>query len=315
MDFEQKINDLRQIIHNSLSTLIDHDYLLVDVPYHGNIGDTLIWQGELDFLKHLPVRCLEMFSLWTDRYVDASNETIILMHGGGNFGDVWRTMQEYRLEIIKRYIRNKIIIFPQTVYYKDENLCKHDAEMMSRHPNLTICARDQISYQYLKQHFKNKILLVPDMAFCIDLNHLRSWQIPETDRVLYVQRSDHELSADSPRIKDAEVKDWPTFDSNTLPSAIFSLLIRTYRHLKFGRSIQRRLIDLYADRVVKPHYIKRGVRFVSQYRTIYTTRLHVFILAILLQKPIHIIDNSYGKNKNFYNSWLSDLEQVKLITK
>ena len=43
--------------------------------------------------------------------------------------------------------------------------------------------------------------------------------------------------------------------------------------------------------------------------------LHGCILSILLGKKITLIDNSYGKNGNFYNTWLSDLDNVTLNPK
>ena len=44
--FESKINKLRALIFEKLVPLIDNDYILVDLPYHSNIGDILIWEGE-----------------------------------------------------------------------------------------------------------------------------------------------------------------------------------------------------------------------------------------------------------------------------
>ena len=40
---------LQFVIESTLSPLIDGDYVYWDLPYHINIGDTLIWQGTLDF--------------------------------------------------------------------------------------------------------------------------------------------------------------------------------------------------------------------------------------------------------------------------
>jgi exopolysaccharide biosynthesis predicted pyruvyltransferase EpsI len=38
------------------------------------------------------------------------------------------------------------------------------------------------------------------------------------------------------------------------------------------------------------------------------------ILGVLLSKNIVLFDNSYGKNADFYNSWLSDCERVVMQT-
>ena len=53
-----KVNKLKNIISSQLRTLVQGDYIYLDVPYHANLGDTLIWQGTLDFLKTLPYKCL-----------------------------------------------------------------------------------------------------------------------------------------------------------------------------------------------------------------------------------------------------------------
>ena len=58
MNFNDKITQLRQEIDRQLRPLITNDYVLLNLPYHGNIGDTLIWQGEIDYLSTFPYKCL-----------------------------------------------------------------------------------------------------------------------------------------------------------------------------------------------------------------------------------------------------------------
>lgn len=60
-------------------------------------------------------------------------------------------------------------------------------------------------------------------------------------------------------------------------------------------------------------YIKMGIDFFSKYDAIYTTRLHGLILAILMNKKIYLLDNNYGKIKNFYNTWLKDFEGITIL--
>ena len=49
------------------------------------------------------------------------------------------------------------------------------------------------------------------------------------------------------------------------------------------------------------------------YKTIYTTRLHAAILGALLGKKVVFMDNSYGKNRGFYETWLKDCDAVKMM--
>jgi pyruvyl transferase EpsO len=59
--------------------------------------------------------------------------------------------------------------------------------------------------------------------------------------------------------------------------------------------------------------IREGVKQISKYENIYSTRLHVAILSVLLEKPFVFFDNSYGKNSAFFETWLSDLDGAKFI--
>lgn len=62
-----------------------------------------------------------------------TNDTIILIHGGGNWGDVWRPSQDFHLKIIQEYPDNKIIVFPQTVHYDNQQNLEYDISIISRH--------------------------------------------------------------------------------------------------------------------------------------------------------------------------------------
>ena len=71
------------------------------------------------------------------------------------------------------------------------------------------------------------------------------------------------------------------------------------------------MIDWYAQCFLLPALVRAGVEFVSRYRYVYTTRLHVMILSVLLGKECTFFDNTYGKNSAFYETWLKDLPGVK----
>ena len=82
MQNNKLINTLREKIRDSLTPLITHDYVLLDLPYYDNIGDTLIWEGTREFLKTLPHRCLYYASKDSFRYRKLPKETVILLSGG-----------------------------------------------------------------------------------------------------------------------------------------------------------------------------------------------------------------------------------------
>lgn len=323
MNFEEKILQLRHTIEDSLLPLIDSDYVLWDLPYHDNIGDILIWQGELDFLHEVNYQCLDFASVDTCVFPPLARNTIILLHGGGNFGDIWRRHQEFRLKVCRNYPDNKIIVFPQTVFYENPAVLEADAQLMAQHRHLMICGRDETSYQLLKRHFKNEIVLVPDMAFCISQDYLLARRGRETKKTLFLKRKDKELGKSAFSVEglpgEVEIRDWPSIEHSGFCQKVFGglsccrSLTEKYGALHFLKSLSGKFGNVYADRVLKPCLLKQGIRFVSHYRTIYTTRLHVLILSVLLQKEVSFLDNSYGKNSSFYETWLSDLPAVKRL--
>ena len=82
-----------------------------------------------------------------------SENVIILLQGGGNFGNLYREHADFRKKIISAYPRNKIIILPQSVFYNDSNLIQEDAVFYANYSNVIICARDEYSYHFLKAKF------------------------------------------------------------------------------------------------------------------------------------------------------------------
>ncbi len=319
MIFENEINRFKSLITDSLIRLIDNDYILLDLPYYTNIGDVLIWKGTEDFLSGASGKCLYRASIETYVRPDISTETIILLQGGGNFGDLWRRHTDFVMRVLNDFPDNKVIILPQTVHYKSREVLMADALQMSKHKNLIICARDKVTYQILNNHFKvSNILLLPDMAFCINSSLLKKYAKNSKAKYLFFYRKDVERAEyDFSRYLNqdtVEVREWPSMDKNLFASYIligFSILRKRLPHIL----LLKRLTDWYAVKVYMPYLFRLGVRFISSYEKVYSTRLHGAILAIMLGKEVTFFDNSYGKNSSFFNSWLKDMHNVTFIPK
>lgn len=228
----ERLLKLRQLIYNTLDPLIDNDYCLLDIPDHPNIGDQLIYEGELNYLKRLNYKMLYESNDKYENFEKVPEDSIVLLHGGGNFGDVWSGHQKFRIKVVQRFSKNKIIIFPQTAFYYNAETLLNDAEIYNQHPDLTICARDNYSYDLLKKHFtNNKILLLPDMAFCLDLANYTNKA--KTNKALIIIRKDKEVNKDFDlnNIKKLitakrkiEVKDWPTMENTEIKFKLLSLI-------------------------------------------------------------------------------------------
>lgn len=292
-----------------LSLLTNSDYWLCEVPHYANVGDTLIWQGEMDFLAGLPHKCKGMCSFDSRHLPPIREGDLVLFQGGGNFGDLWPESHDFRKRVMAANPKCRFIIFPQTVWYEDKQNLAADAGFFSRF-DCTICARDSVSFEILSRNFKNKILLAPDMAFCMNIEKWR--KAYPASRPLVLKREDKELKT-TPGLEkllssiDADVCDWPPMNAYTRVEQLRDAILRRPRKLGW-------LYESYMYRVYRPYLIRSGVQLINSHTDIYTTRLHACILSILLGKEkIVFFDNSYGKNRNFYDTWLKDCDSVEMV--
>ena len=319
MTQEEKVSQLATLIDERLLPLVNQDYVLYGLPNYANVGDLLIWEGTLEFLKKVPFKCRGVCS-WNE-YPDkpSAGDSMILIQGGGYFGDVWRDAWEHVLDGIRTYRNNRIIILPMSIYYEDEALRQADADYLAEFKDLIICARDEDSFQCARSSFRNQVLLVPDMAWHIGRTYLSRWMQPSSGKALLLKRTDKELESEDIRIPgiNVDVHDWPTIEALTPSEIRFKKYIRLVnkcqRKLPRLRSLFLGLKNKSFDFYYRSQMNSRGISFISSYETIYTTRLHALILSVLLGKEVYLIDNSYGKLSACHSTWLRDVDRVHLF--
>ena len=140
-----------------------------------------------------------------------------------------------------------------------------------------------------------------------------------TRRRLLLKREDKELLAsdtlnEMEKAGDIDIADWIAFRGDNAYERNFN---------RFRRLVNRRpmretwvasvALGLYMRHVYRPFLVRSGIQQLSQYEEICTTRLHAGILGMLLDKHVKFLDNSYGKNKNFYATWLEDCDGVEFL--
>lgn len=198
---------------------------------------------------------------------------------------------------------------PQTVYYESARNARYDARVFRKHEKLTICARDKYSYRFLKAFgFGKRIVLMPDMAFCLNVDELKKYCRPSQHKDLLFQRIDKEktdVNVVEELISNYDVSDWPLYAGGDIDCAYLYRLINEGEYQK---------ADEYAVKTYLPQRVKRGVEFISQYDRVFSNRLHGAILSILLDKEVFIVDNSYGKNSQYYKIWLKGNNKVHLLS-
>ncbi|CAM3556353.1 polysaccharide pyruvyl transferase family protein [Marinicrinis lubricantis] len=286
---------------------------LLDYPVYGNGGDMLIWKGTEAFFKEHQIKIRKRYSVKDfpqQHHLAIPEHVIIVLHGGGNFGDLYLPHQQLREYVVQHYPRNRIVILPQTIYYKDERNYDRTAEIFNKHFDLHLYLRDENCYTLAKSKLSScHLYLMPDMAHQL-------WPIKSSHHVikdtLYFLRTDIETNqrqqagSNTPQGNSC-VKDWDTL-FNKLERKFIRLFSLVYGRLS-GKLPMRWMWSKYTD-----YLMKKTIREFSSYESIQTSRLHGHILSCLLDKPNTLIDNSYGKNKSYYDAWTYRIESTRVMS-
>ncbi|WP_243284301.1 polysaccharide pyruvyl transferase family protein [Clostridium tyrobutyricum] len=150
------------------------------VPSHGNLGDQAIVYATRKFLndnfKEYKVLEFERDEIYTYgksiKYI-LNNDDIILLHGGGNMGNLYIQEEKPRRFIIDKFRNNKIISMTQTITFTDDSKGKKEkrktSKIYNKNNNLILLAREDKSYKTMKKLFVNcKIIKVPDIVFYLE---------------------------------------------------------------------------------------------------------------------------------------------------
>ncbi|XP_045156894.1 uncharacterized protein LOC123523243 [Mercenaria mercenaria] len=288
-----------QRIHNNIFKSLFGRYkyaMLFNYSPSENKGDSAIVVGEVILLRKLNInvvfacetRCtkqhLDKAQGISRNYTD--NELIILLHGGGNVIGFQRA-DHMRSDVIPRFMRFNIIMFPQSILYIKQqshiNFCK---KLYAMHDNLTFIWRDKNSYLLGKKLFpKVRSLLSPDMAY--QIGFMPRFMQPIYD-ILWIKREDAES---------------PVYETPQAPIGL-RMHVSDWINWKTPRGLSP-MEDTFL-------MTTNGMMFLQRGRIVITDRLHGHILSTLLAIPHVYIDNKQRKISNYHNTWTAGLENVIL---
>ena len=305
MDTITSINRQLDRLRGFFSDHIKSDYVYLDVPSHMNVGDHLIAMGAWDLLKESQFKCLEKSTIYSFNFRIPSN-VLILLHGGGNFGDLYPGANWFRNEIVKKYPRNKIIFLPQTITYRNSQLISDDSTICAKHNNLHICARDIDSFNILHEFFPaNNLYLLPDTALGL-YNRLKKKDSLTSGRTLFINRNDSERSG-NPIVMADDVEDWEDILEYINIAPFISSYRALYRAGKYlHSSVIKKAHDRYLINRIHPYMLEHVTDYFLHYDRIYTTRLHGYLLATMLHIPVEYIDTKYGKISGYAKTWFNN---------
>ncbi|WP_017800235.1 polysaccharide pyruvyl transferase family protein [Winslowiella toletana] len=291
----------------------------LDIPLHLNVGDLLIYKGTEQFFKEQNYKVL---ARRTDKsslkYVEETRslpaDTIILLHGGGNFGDLYVHHQRLREAVVKKFPNNKVVFLPQTLHFEDHDELVKSGNIIRSHKDLTIFCRDERSFKIFKEHFCDNVVMCPDMAHALWGVFPNQERASVPNETLWMIRKDIEggkVSGDIDLPSANEYEDWEDICSDK-DRKMLKMLERTER---INKTFSSGLIgtssiwENYTDKLVT-----RVNNYFMSYDTVVTSRMHGHILCCLLGVKTKLLDNSYGKNSGYYQAWTKDVPECELIT-
>lgn len=279
--------------------------LLMNTPCHGNLGDQAIALAEIVFLeKYYPeYQIVEVPSDYinhclNDLRKNISEEDLIFVQGGGNFGNLYIVDEAFRRLIAKTFKKNKIISFPQSIEYTSDSIGERELgkaqQLYSQNSNFILSAREPVTKNFINKQFpKNEHLIAPDIVISMaPLSSEFTDQI-RNGAVSMLRKDKEKAIADE-----------------------FSNEITKYLEENYSRHTVSDTITSGSD------YINSKNRFekvsnkwleIGQHELAVTDRLHGMIFCYLTKTPCVVLKNNNKKIESTYDYWLKDCNFIQLL--
>ena len=261
------------------------------LPQHGNLGDQAISLAEIFFLKQTFKKIQLVYNLYNySNHIN--NNSLIFLHGGGNIGWRYSYEEKNRRTIIEQYQNNRIIIFPQTIdFEKNKKEEKETQIIYSRHKNLTLIAREKVSFSIMNKLFKNNtILFSPDIVTYLD--NLIDLKNNKRKGALFLLRNDKE------KILKISFK-----------KKIVSLIKKIYKHVNFtDTAINKRIMTFQQSK----EEVSNKLRQIASFEIVITDRLHGMIFCAITQTSCIILRN-FNHKISSSSEWFKHLKYIKFL--
>ena len=220
---------------------------------------------------------------------------LVTILGGGNMDDLYCSLEDARLHVIKSFPNNQIICFPQTYAFSKTSYGlrreKKSIGVYKRHKDLTIFVREHYSLDRIRKSMPTvNIKLCPDMVLSLRV----PLQNTRRDKVLFCFRSDNE------QVNDIEFN-----------NKLLGIIRKQYENV-----IVKDTVDISIQECSQKEYKKTLHTFwelLQNCRVVFTDRLHCMLFCVITGTPCVVMDNSNHKIKGVFNAWLKNIPYIKMV--
>lgn len=269
--------------------------VLIGSPEHGNLGDQAISIAERILLKTNNIRCAEIAGGLYRRFPQivrffVKKKDTVCINGGGFLGSLWKLEDDMVNDIVLKFNENRIVIFPQTLYFTNDADRQKFVKIYSTHKDLHLFLREKNSYELAKSILNGtecKIYLVPDMVLSLsteDINPQRK------NTVLLCLRTDKEsvLNEDTKK-------------------AIDNFVVDLNADIKCITTNPPNRMILFSER---ENVVREILMEIKSSKLLIADRLHAMIFAYITGTPCYVLDNLSRKVSGVYE-WIKDCGYIK----
>lgn len=276
---------------------------LLNIPSHGNLGDHLLSVAEQQFLHDnfpgfflVPVTSADLYYSTRCALSAVKVDDILCITGGGFLGSLYQEETRF-MKILTMFPKNKIIVFPQTIYYenneKGKRMLSKAITNYQRHKKLFVIARDQNTYNLLCSTLmkgrESNIALTPDMALYMHYNNNA-----KREGILWCMRRDVEI--------------------NEKNNEIISLLREQVSNIEIKESDTDTYVQYSISLDSEKQEVLKKINQFSKAQLVITDRLHGMIYSVITSTPVIAMDNMNGKIGLVYKKWICHVPYVRFVT-
>lgn len=274
-------------------------FILFNSPDYSNLGDHAIALAERR-LFHRLFPAAEFIEVSCQQYIRENmlirnviqDEDILIISGGGYLGSLWLWLEDITKNVIQQYPKNKILIFPQTIFFENSSLGESEKESLSAvlnaHTDLTILLRDQASYGLMNGLLDHAVkrLLVPDIALSLEYEGTF-----ERSGSLICIRDDKEALGVDTDLLDRILRE------KGMKAEYFSTLTTE---------------EVFLDN--RERHVTELLDKIGQAAVVITDRLHAMLFCAVMDTPCVAFDNLSGKVRESYR-WVQENPHIVFCEK
>ncbi len=289
---------------------IDYAFLKKEQPkvfvflagFYQNLGDMAITYAQKKFLQKIypnrEIICVpstKTYGALKTIKKSVGREDIITLIGGGNMDDKYQSLEDARLFVVKKFPKNKIVSFPQTVCFSDtkkgKNSLRRSRRIYSHHKHITLFMREPNAFMRAKEFFPAvEIKLCPDIVLYLNETEPKA----ERENTLCCLRKDKEQNI-----------------SGQAREELISIITKNYQNV-----LCKDTVDVPLEGCQIDTYEKSLKEFWAMLRTcklVVTDRLHCMVFCAITETPCIVMDNTNRKISGVYKQWLESADWIKML--